>query len=75
MRNVLPPQIQEWPTDERYRWMAQDLDGVWFTFASKPEIGVDEWCSNGPGGSLQLTAGRPNPNWRNTLISRDLEQH
>ena len=50
-------------------WMAQNLDGVWFSYDRKPVAypNVDYWVVH-DGVMVKCGAsGKPNPKWRTTL--------
>lgn len=54
-----------------YKWIAQDTDGeIYRFFEEKPQDELTAWI-NGCKYAL-LETGKPNPNWRNSLI--DLEK-
>lgn len=61
--------------EHKYKWIAQDADGsIWF-FNTKPEPerAFSAFYSEGNSENKKVEAGKPNPNWRNSLI--DLEKY
>lgn len=70
------PTRPAWPDDKAYRWMAQDADGVWFAYCSKPSVSNGSWRPEGlweiP--KNQSNDPQPNPNWRDTLIERGADE-
>lgn len=57
----------------RYRYLAQDEDGMIWTHTKKPKPKNTEWL----GGEFHklITSGKENPNWRNTLIDLDNDDY
>ncbi|MCK4585781.1 MAG: hypothetical protein KAU29_00450 [Gammaproteobacteria bacterium] len=51
-------------------WLAQDADGVWWGFEVEPLQADHSWYENEVGQYLRLEAGKPNPQWRNSLRRR-----
>lgn len=71
--NNTPPPWSEAPL--KFKWIAQDEEGPWFVYETKPEILREEGSSGfgywGNGGvSRLLKWSDPNPNWRDTLQKR-----
>jgi hypothetical protein len=61
----------EWPSNERYRWMAQDANGNWFAFSVRPRTAARVWQVGESGTSwIMICQGEPNPNWRDTVMER-----
>jgi len=58
----------EWPTDERYRWMAQTPEGRWFAARDKPELQQNNWFNLG--WVISLGTSPLAHNWRDTLMER-----
>lgn len=63
-----------WPDDKAYRWMAQDDAGCWCAYTEKPVDGTAIWQCVGSSEYIRLSMGRPNPNWRDTLIERGADE-
>lgn len=68
------PARPAWPDDKVYRWMAQDSDGSWWAYTKKPVDGAKMWHCAGSLVYIPLSAGYPNPNWRDTLIERGADE-
>ena len=62
MKFTTDVELPEWT-----RWIAQDLDGVWFAYAIKPTSRSDYWMTdNGGLASIFLTTPG-NKDWEDTL--------
>ena len=57
----------------KYRYLAQDEDGLVWVHTKKPKPKKTEWL----GGEFYklMTTGKENPNWRNTLIDLDVDDY
>lgn len=75
VRNPAPTR-PAWPEDKTYRWMAQDPDGTWWAGADKPspEMSCGGIWSGFSRVVVRVGQGRPNPNWRDTLIERGADE-
>lgn len=57
-----------------YKWIAQDTNGeIYRFFAVKPWEGLTAWINGGKYDLLET--GKPNPNWRNSLIDLEKEDY
>ena len=55
--------------DDKTRWVAQDSDGQWYSYETKPrayEV-YGQWYKRN-GLSYLIIKGEPNPDWKDTLI-------
>ena len=48
-------------------WIAQDADGVWWTFEHEPNLGDKSWYENEVGSYARICHQTPNKNWRKSL--------
>jgi pSer/pThr/pTyr-binding forkhead associated (FHA) protein len=52
---------------ENVKWVAQDKDGMWWGFLSKPAEAAQGWISDKDNPRQQLLQCSPNPDWQKTL--------
>lgn len=60
-----------------YKWIAQDAEGaIWF-FNTKPELELafDAFYAESDSDSKRAGTGKPNPNWRDSLIDLEKEDY
>lgn len=60
-----------------YKWIAQDMDGaIWF-FNTKPELELafDAFYAESDTNNKRAAVGKPNPNWRDSLIDLEKEDY
>lgn len=67
-----PDNAPAWPDDPKWKWMAQDENGSWWTYAREPKLCESDWVEPlGMGAAtLFVGEGKSNPNWRTTLRRR-----
>lgn len=76
---ILPGQPEPIPIPDWANWLAQDADGTWYAYKTKPDPLSTCWIDRGAQKLIKVlkvapahdgdAPAEPNPNWKSTLRS------
>lgn len=62
-------------TVPKMRYLAQDEDGYVYAYENMPKSEVELGIYLSDGATWDVTNGKPNPNWQESVIDLDADEH